>query len=233
MIKVLLTADFDPNYLSECLENIPLEVVQRPFIKTQISPFQKNTEVLLKNGHDSWIFTSKNAVKAYIQHYQHVPKPNKLACVGIKTKEFLENIGLKVDIFSPTNSRDLAKKIISERWSKRAKLLAGNKHLDMLPDALKEAGIELDICYLYQTSEQKVSLQLSDYQGFLFCSPSAVSSFHKQYGLHSFSAPLFAIGSTTAESIRKLGVENVLLAPEASLKSLLIMASEYYNTSNS
>lgn len=229
MHKVLLTADFEESYMINVASNFSnITVEQIPFIKTSIKKAEDDTrEALNDNSFDCWIFTSKNAVKS-LQSYPSYSKPKYIACVGSKTRALLEELDFDISFYSENGSLELAKDLAASKQLKKALFLAGDQHLSVINNKLSAAGKTLVTCIVYENKACNVDIQLDTYDGILFCSPSAVLSFHQKYKVNHIQKPLFAIGNTTAESIRKLGVENVLLASEANLHSLIKKASEHF-----
>jgi uroporphyrinogen-III synthase len=230
MQPVLLTANFDAKYIEQCSKDLQhISIDQQAFISTEILGHNPETQKAVLFPADLWIFTSKKAVQAFEMHYEALhTKPKNIACVGMQTKAALEKGNFNVDFYSPRGSEDLMQQLDGSLNLKQAHFFAGNRHLSFVNDVCKKLDIHLHTHIVYQTTETLANIDLSKYKALLFCSPSAAQSFDKNYKLNQCEHAIFAIGNTTAQSIRNLGAENVLLASEAKLESLLQTADAYF-----
>ena len=174
------------------------------------------------------IFTSTNAVRAVTNVLQH-PPDWKIFCVGSETKKRVTSFfGESAVMDYAGNAEELSEKIIRAGQVKEAVFFCGDQRRDILPDQLRAAGISLKELALYQTLLTPVRLTKT-YDAVLFFSPTAVTSF---FSLNTPSSKtiLFALGETTANAIRNLSDNEVLLSPKPDKTALLQIAIDYGST---
>lgn len=119
----------------QVLLNESIHVIEADFIKTENASFE------IKNLNKNLIFTSQNAVLSVLSH----PKIDDLKkktvfCVGLKTKELLNENGFTVEAYTGY-AEDLAE-IISLVYSDESfTFFSGNLRKDTLPEMLTENEI--------------------------------------------------------------------------------------------
>ena len=86
---------------------------------------------------------------------------------------------------------------------------------------------ELKEITVYKTIKQSVPLE-DGYDGILFYSPSAVESFFESNQLNE-SVIVFAIGKTTAETVRNYVNNDIILTDLPGKENLVKTMIEYYN----
>lgn len=171
------------------------------------------------------VFTSANAVKAVTAALQNRPDW-KIYCVGSETKKCVASFfGEPAILDFAGNAEGLSEKIIQQRLLKEAVFFCGDQRRDLLPDKLRAHGIRLRELVVYQTKLTPRRVTKS-YDAILFFSPTAVQSF---FSLNTPSSKtiLFALGETTAASIRSASDNEVRLCPKPDKRALLQMAVEY------
>ena len=171
------------------------------------------------------VFTSANAVKAVTAVLQN-PPDWKIYCVGSETKKSVASFfGEPAILDYAGNAEGLSEKIIQQRLLKEAVFFCGDQRRDLLPDKLRAHGIRLRELVVYQTKLTPMRVTKS-YDAILFFSPTAVQSF---FSLNTPSSKtiLFALGETTAASIRSASDNEVRLCPKPDKRALLQMAVEY------
>jgi uroporphyrinogen-III synthase len=97
-----------------------------------------------------------------------------------------------------------------------------------LPELLKKKNIGVNEIIVYKTiiTPQKIEKK---YDGILFFSPSAVKSFFEKNILDGQTV-LFAIGSTTADKIRKFSKNKIVVSDVPDKTTLLNKAISYFQT---
>ena len=88
-----------------------------------------------------------------------------------------------------------------------------------MPSLLSENDIDVNEIEVYQTNMVHHNIE-KNYDGILFFSPSAVQSFFSTNKLNNKTI-LFAIGNTTASTIKKLSNNEVIVADEAGKSNLV------------
>lgn len=166
------------------------------------------------------VFTSMNAVEAVNDFVNGDPVQWNIYCIGYTTKELVEKyFGESVIAGTADNAAELAQLIIEDGNTDEVIFFCGDIHRNELPNALHEAGIELTEIIVYETIEIPRKI-VKVYDGIIFFSPSAVNSF---FALNTIAAHtcIFAIGKTTAETVR-LYTENELIISTKPSKEHLI-----------
>jgi len=195
------------------------EIIEANFIEIKIKNFE------LININDNLIFTSQNAVESVLEN----PKCSELSgkpvfCVGMKTKDFLEENGSEVAVYTDYAS-DLAE-IISLIYSDETfTFFSGNLRRDVLPKALKENQITFNEIEVYETNITSHKIK-SKLDGILFFSPSAVESYLKMNTIKNEIC--FCIGETTAEALEKRKIKNIVVAEYPTIEDVIKEVIEYY-----
>ena len=214
-LKTILSTKILLKLQKQLLLDAGFEVTESDFIETnhldfEIPPLVGPGEVL--------IFSSQNGVKSVLKH----PKINKLKaktafCVGLKTKDLLQQNGFKVEAYT-SYAEDLAEIISLIYADEKFTFFSGNLRRDTLPNMLKENGISFNEIVVYETNltPQKIT---SKPDGILFFSPSAVESFLK---INKITNEIcFAIGNTTAQELEKNNIKNIIKADYTSVESVI------------
>ena len=179
----------------------------------------------MTNVNDNLIFTSQNAVESVLEN----PKCSELSgkpvfCVGMKTKDFLEENGSEVAVYTDYAS-DLAE-IISLIYSDETfTFFSGNLRRDVLPKALKENQITFNEIEVYETNITSHKIK-SKLDGILFFSPSAVESYLKMNTIKNEIC--FCIGETTAEALEKRKIKKIVIAEQPSVDNVIVEVIKYY-----
>ena len=209
-INILSTKTLS-NIQKEALVNADFNVIEADFIKTEHQDFD------LKNIKDNLIFTSQNAVHSILQH----PKCDELKtkpvfCVGLKTKILLSENGFNVDVYTGYAS-DLSEIITLIHASDTFTFFSGNLRREILPQALKEAGVEFNEIKVYETTltPQKIK---DSVEAILFFSPSGVESYLKDNTIKKETC--FCIGETTAEALQKI-TKNIIIAENPTIEDVI------------
>lgn len=216
---ILSTKKLLPNQ-KQALLDANISLIEEDFVETKIKDFQ------LKSINQNLIFTSQNAVQSILQHPKcDELKSKNIFCVGMKTKDLLEENGFNVIAYTGY-AADLAE-IISLIYNKESyTFFSGNLRRDVLPNTLKENGILFNEIEVYETllTPKKINERLD---GILFFSPSAVESYLKTNTIKDEMC--FCIGETTAEALENKKVKNIIIADKPSVENVIYEVIEYYN----
>jgi uroporphyrinogen-III synthase len=166
------------------------------------------------------VFTSKNAVQAFLKIKDELPdyKLKKFYAVGNKTAEHLEKLGIQVEVPEREYAADLAKLIVAQNIQS-VLFWCGNLRREVLPDFLKEKNIALKELVVYDTIPQPKKIT-AYYDAIAFLSSSAVESFFSVNKI-SESIPLFAIGETTFQTLKKHSANKIFVAERPEVNKLL------------
>ncbi len=229
---ILSTKILKPYIKNQLTEN-DFNVVEHDFIKLEFLPSTGIKEILLAHL-PNYIFTSKNAVKAFIQITTAdkiaINKKSNFFALSGETQQALADEGYKCQIVKD-NATALANEIIDKSKAKDFIFFCGDKRRDELPEAFKNAGLQLTEVVLYKNILQSKKIEVS-YQAVLFFSPSAMQSFLEQNAMPK-SVMCFCIGYTTANALKEYKVNNKITV--ISYPSQQVMIDEvlhYFNIKN-
>ena len=177
-------------------------------------------DVKIPFTHSNYIFTSKNAVKAFLKQAKDsdLSKFNAF-CVGEKTKTLLKENGLKV-VEMAENASELAKILVEKHQNESFLFLCGNKRRDELPDTLSKNNVQYKELEVYRTLFNPKQFQ-RDFDGILFFSPSGIRSYLLENTLGN--STLFCIGETTAAEARKHS-NQIIVANKPTVENVLVQA---------
>ena len=197
-----------------------IDLLEQDFIEIENINFE------LKNINENLIFSSQNAVLSLMEQTNWEELKNKnVFCVGIKTKELLEQNGFKVDVYMDYAS-ELAE-IITLIYKKEIfTFFSGNLRKETLPKALKDAQINFNEIEVYQTilAPFKISVE-EKFDGILFFSPSGVESYLVDNKIKTETC--FCIGETTASALQKI-TKNIIIAEIPTVDDVIVEVIEYY-----
>ncbi|MEM6895509.1 MAG: uroporphyrinogen-III synthase [Bacteroidota bacterium] len=183
-------------------------------------------EVSLPLDESHYIFTSKNAVKAFVNalHRARVDlKKYQCYCVGDKTRAFLEQEGLLV-METARNAEELGNKIVQNHHTYRFIYISGNLRRNELPKLLSQHNVWYQEIVGYETLlKPKQFLQAFD--GVLFFSPSGIRSYLEANP--NFISPAFCIGETTAEAA-KPHFNQIIIANRPTTENVLVQTIKFF-----
>jgi len=175
------------------------------------------------------VFTSMNAVEAVAAQVKDGVNW-KVYCIGNTTKKLIEErLSSVIIIATGENAERLAERLVDD-GVKKAVFFCGNIRRDELPNKIRSDGGAVEEVIVYQTIE-KPSAVTKEYDGILFFSPSAVNSFFKSNKI-PLRTELFAIGKTTADTLRKYANKKIIVAIVTGKQELVQHAIDYFNKEN-
>jgi len=198
-----------------------LDLLEQDFIEIENNNFE------LINIKDNLIFSSQNAILSLMNQPDWEKfKTKNVFCVGIKSKELLEQNGFKVDVYMDYAS-ELAE-IITLIYNKESfTFFSGNLRKETLPKALKVAKIDFNEIEVYQTKLAPFKISKEEkFNGILFFSPSGVESFLTNNKIKDEIC--FCIGETTAEAIKNNKIKNVVIAEFPTIEDVITEVIAYY-----
>nr|WP_299382408.1 uroporphyrinogen-III synthase [Allomuricauda sp.] len=169
------------------------------------------------------IFTSKNAVKAFLQSSHKKDYSGISAyCVGEKTKQYLEDHGINV-VKMAENAVDLAHFIVKTDKNRHFLFISGNLRRSELPEILSKNNVRYKEIEGYSTLFKPKKFQ-REFDGILFYSPSGIKSFVQENPINN--TVLFCIGNTTAEEARKYS-DQIVVASKPTVENVLVKAIKH------
>lgn len=146
-------------------------------------------------------FTSANAVAALARlDPGELPVDAAVYCVEGRTADAVREVFPAWQISGTArNARELAGKILDDGLHEVC-FFCGDIRRDELPSMLRQQDVSVHEFIVYRTLQTPAKLD-TNYDGYLFFSPSSVRSFFSSNNMPA-SAVCFAVGDTTAEAIR-------------------------------
>ena len=172
------------------------------------------------------IFTSMNAVEAVIAQLDSKPDW-KIYAIGNTTKKLIEEAwGQEVIAATADNAQRLGERLIDDGITDVV-FFCGDIRRDELPNKIRSEGGSVQEVVVYHTIETPSAIG-KEYNGILFFSPSAVNSF---FSVNKVSAKteLFAIGKTTAETLKRFANKKIIIAGTTDKAELARQAIQHLN----
>lgn len=227
-LQILCTRPLDESQLLEAKEKgIDIDIVS--FIRTEpieSVEVQQEIEVALQSSAPV-VFTSMNAVEAVAEMIVDEQPEWDIYCIGHATAKLVKKYFPHAVIAgTASDAAELAEVIIDTASTDEVIFFCGNQRREELPDLLRKNDFTVDEIVVYQTINTPHKIK-KDYIGILFFSPSAVESFfiNNKVGERTI---LFAIGNTTAATIRKHTSNKILIADEPGKEYLVEKMIEYF-----
>ena len=164
------------------------------------------------------LFTSMNAVEAVKGHLSKKPEW-RIFSIGHTTKELIDDFFGSKNIVATANDANTLADVIIETGEKDIFFFCGDQRRDELPGKLRSKNIKLEEVVVYHTikTTQKIS---KEYDAVLFYSPSAVESFFSVNDINK-NVTLFAIGNTTADTIKEVVKNKIIIAEQPGKEALV------------
>lgn len=229
MIRILVTRELSGQQI-EYARILGLEPVIEPALEFKFPEYWDEVlKTITENNKASWVFTSSNGVKALevlIKKGFQVNPQRTIYAVGSNTQRALQKLGLKAVIPNIQDGVHLADKITEEQ-EKEILYFHGNLSRDEMTNKLVNNGISVTEMEVYETIIHPVEMPATPVEAILFYSPSAVEGFKRGTGFHRELPPLFAIGETTAEALKKETKQKVFIANKPDTNVLLKAVAKY------
>lgn len=173
------------------------------------------------------VFTSMNAVEAVAEYMEYQHPEWQVYCIGTATGALVEKYFGEASIAGTAdNAAALAERIAEDRFADNVIFFCGNQRRDELPDILRKNDIEVDEIVVYNTMAVPYKIT-KEYNGILFFSPSAVESFFSNNKLPQQTI-LFAIGATTANTIKKFSNNTTIISDKPGKENLVRKMMLYF-----
>lgn len=172
------------------------------------------------------VFTSANAVLAISEEVRGVLPDWSIYCLGHATKNAVhECFGSALIQGIAGDAAELAELIIADGVMEVV-FFCGDKRMDTLPDLLREEDITVYELVVYRTTETP-QVAAKSYDGVLFFSPSAVSSFFKVNTVGA-NTVFFSVGNTTAEAVKQHTDNKVIISDIPSKEEMINAVLQYF-----
>ncbi|WP_420321069.1 uroporphyrinogen-III synthase [Flagellimonas sp.] len=181
-------------------------------------------DVEIPADHSNLIFTSKNAVKAFLQQSDDSNFSNYHAyCVGEKTKSFLEEKGIKV-VKIAQNSSELGDFIVKNYNNEGFLFFSGNQRRSELPELFDKNNVRYKEIQVYNTHLKPKKINRT-FDGILFFSPSGIRSYLQENEIGQSWA--FCIGPTTASEAKK-HTDQIIIANKPTVENVLVQVIKHF-----
>lgn len=185
----------------------------------------------LSNQEAVVVFTSASAVEAVCAQPGFSANNWKIYCIEKATLKAVSKYFNSLQIAGTgMNAEELAGKIMAGNDVKEVVFFCGDKRMDTLPTTLLNKGIITREIVVYNTVERPQFVE-KEYNGYLFYSPSGVSSFFSMNEVPE-AAVLFAIGNTTAQALQLECSNEIIVSEQPSKEILLQTAVNHFTTIN-
>jgi uroporphyrinogen III methyltransferase / synthase len=201
--------------LAARLRMLGAAVIEAPAIR--IEPL--DVELPDPRDYDLLVLTSPNGVDELFRHVadaRALAGPT-IAVIGPGTAAALLARGVRADVVPSRAVGEGLAEALAGRSFRRALVARAEEARDVVPDALRAAGTEVDVVALYRTVAEPLSVsaraQALGADWATFTSASSVRSFHAAAG--TLDGPrLASIGPVTSAALRELGYEPSLEAAD-------------------
>lgn len=196
-----------------------------------------------------WIFlTSQNAVRALAERCETLGRtlaeaagPARIAVVGPATEQAAVKAGLKVShVAAAQHGVGLAEELSREVQGARVLLPRSDRANPTLPETLRRLGARVTEVTAYKTlaaeggeREKRRELENGAADAILFFSPSAVHNLQDLLGtarMRELGGRMVygAIGPVTAAALREGGIEDAVVAKDASVAGVVAALAGYW-----
>ncbi len=173
------------------------------------------------------VFTSSNAVASVAAMLGDMPVNWEIFSVeGITSKAVADHFGEDRLIGTAYAGKELADEILKREEVREVIFFCGDQRRDELPERLRAKGLQVKEVVVYKTVATPVLLERR-YDAVLFFSPSAVHSFFEKNTLADETV-CFAIGDTTANTIKNIVNNKVVIAHPPLKERVVDLVLEHY-----
>jgi uroporphyrinogen III methyltransferase/synthase len=196
--------------LAARLRELGADVIEAPAIRTGSLP----TELPELSGYDLLVVSSPNGARELFARLRDARDLAglRVAAMGPGTARALKEQGIEADIVPERSVAEGMVEALAEVEVQRAVIVRGKEGRDVLPDALRERGAEVDVLALYETVAEPLevggiaAISRADYV--TFTSGSTVRHLLDAAGANALgSARLASIGPATSAELRARGLE--------------------------
>jgi uroporphyrinogen III methyltransferase/synthase len=199
--------------LARRLGELGASVVQTPAIRTRALPGPP----LDPSPYDLICLSSPNAVEYLFKRLAasgldaRSLAGARVAAIGPATARALERCGIKADVMPERAVAESLAQALAALEVRHALVARASEARDVLPDALRERGAQVDVLALYETLPEPFSERVltaahnADYV--TFTSSSTVRNFLQAAGGLSVTTRIVSIGPVTSATLREHGYE--------------------------
>jgi uroporphyrinogen III methyltransferase / synthase len=216
--------------LARRLSELGASVIEAPAIRIEPLP----VEPLDPSPYDLICLTSPNGVELLFEHLEAGGRDARalaharVAAIGPGTARALREHGITADVVPERFVAEALVEALAEIPVHRALVARAREARDVLPDALRAQGAEVDMLVLYETVAEPLSertlaaARSADY--ITFTSSSTVRFFLEAAGESATLSPktrVVSIGPVTSETLREHGIEPLVEAESHDIAGVL------------
>lgn len=218
--RVLFTKEF-PESLKKYLADEGFLFDDIPFITIEYRDLDFGKIDIAVKRSSAIIFTSSHALLGLSEYLSQREEPldKMVYAVGPKTADVVEGLICNPVVSDTPGSKGLIEEIERVGVLFPSLYVCGDRRLDTVPNYFKDKSVELNEIITYNTVLSPPDIDITEYCGVAFYSPSGVDSFLSKYSVDS-DMKLFAIGETTANRLREHNL-TPLVAEEPDTYSLV------------
>jgi uroporphyrinogen III methyltransferase/synthase len=203
--------------LAARLRALGAEVVEAPTIR--IEPLDATVPDL--TPYDLLVFTSSNAVRLFFERLAGDARAlaaKSVAAIGPGTAGALREHGIEPDVVPERSVAESLLEALGDTPARRALIARAHEARDVLPDGLRERGVDVDVLALYRTVAEPPSpaaLQAAREADWItFTSASTVHRFLEASGGEPPRGRVVSIGPVTTAALRENGIDVATEAAE-------------------
>ncbi len=185
--------------------------------------------------YDWLVLTSANGVKAVFDRLERLPRGLRVAAVGPKTAEALEQRGVTPELIPPAaTAESLAEALLKIKGIRRVLFPKANRARDVLPGELRAAGIQVDDPIAYRSlttleeGEALEALRSGMIDWVLVTSPSTLEALIDRVDASVWARTrLASIGPVSSAAIRRRGLQAAVEADPYTMEGLIAAIAAY------
>ncbi|AXJ02059.1 Uroporphyrinogen-III synthase [Cyclonatronum proteinivorum] len=180
----------------------------------------------------AFLFTSRNAVEAFLPVQRHISLPPLIFAVGARTAQRLAEAGIQAQQPAADAQHGTATGRLMATRLKPGENVWHFAAAQPRPEAreiLQAAGIRYYHISCYRAQALRPANIPENLNALAFYSPGAVQAWQQLPGSPGAALPAFAIGSTTAQALREARFNPVLEAAEPSTAHIIRAIHHYFN----
>lgn len=226
--KILVTGTLEDTLASKVAEYHDIDVIPLIAIEPVKNEQLISSIVALKERALRVVFTSYNGVKAVWDILNQKPADwNLYSIEGVTSRSVQEHFGADSLAATAYTGEELADEILKDGDITGVVFFCGDLRRDELPERLRSEGVSVTEIIVYTTVATPVKVE-KEYDAIVFFSPSSVYSYAAMNKVPK-EAVCFAIGNTTANTIKNIVPNKVLIAQPPKKERVVEMLIEYYN----
>lgn len=213
MMKVFISRKLEPNSgFKQKLSTLPLEIEGFSLVEFKPHPFE------LPEAYDWLFFYSKTGVNHFFRQTHKFLSSTKIAALGPGTAEAIEKIfGIVPDFVGNGIPEETSLLFAEKAAGQKVVFIRAEESRKSVQTILQNQVIATDVIAYKNSAKAQVDKIEADIM--VFTSPLNAKAYFSKYSLESFQK-VIAIGQTTAEALKALGINDLVVSELPSEESL-------------